>query len=145
MLLPYGFSNSFLATFSSLIKLPSMKFCMFLFLLNAIVGLLTNTLWSSGLICRMCQLFLTASDMSGSVPFYVNTSGIFFLLLIFSLFFKSSFVQLSQTCLFKLTSLYFFPKVFFFLTAQYLWYSSSVEHIIFNLNVWLNVILFLMQ
>ena len=53
-----------------LFKWPPLRFCIFLFLLihlNAIVGLLTNTLRNSGLICRMCQFFLTTSNMFESV------------------------------------------------------------------------------
>ena len=92
----------------------------FLFLLNPIVGLLTNILRNSGLICRMCQFFLTTSNMFGSVLLYVNTSGMFFLLLFFSLFYKSSFRSIKSTfhiCLFKLSSLYFLSKSFYFITC----------------------------
>ena len=63
----------------------------------------------------------------------------------FSLFCKSSFRSIKPTfsiCLFKLYSLYFLFKIFCFITAQFLWYSSSVEHIAFNFNVWLYAILF---
>ena len=54
-LLSCRFSNCFLATFSSFIKWPHMRSW---FLLNATVGLLTNTLQNSGMICRMCQLLI---------------------------------------------------------------------------------------
>ena len=91
LLLPYRFSNFFLATLPSYIKWEPMRSCIFLFLLNATVGLLTNTLRNSGLICRMCHFFLTTYDLFGSVLVYVDTSGMFFLLLRFSLFCKSTF------------------------------------------------------
>ena len=122
-------SNFFLATFLFFIKFQPIRSCIFSFLLNAIVGLSTNTLWNSGLICKMCHFF-RATSMFGSV----NKSLIFFLLLL------HNFVTITSTfliCLFKLPSLYFY-----FITAQFLWYSSSVEHIVFDLNVWLYVILF---
>ena len=44
LLPPCRFSNFFLATFQSFIKWPSVTSCILLFLLNAIIGLLTNTL-----------------------------------------------------------------------------------------------------
>ena len=50
LLLPCRFSNFFFAIFPSFIKWPPMRSCIFLFLLNATVGLLTNTLQNSGLI-----------------------------------------------------------------------------------------------
>ena len=105
LLLLCRFSNFFLANFPSFIICPPMRSCMFLFLLNAIVALLTNTLQKSRLICRMCQFFLTTSNMFGSVQLYVNNSGIFFLLLIFSLFCKILFCSIKSTsiCLFKLS------------------------------------------
>ena len=67
-----------------------------LFLWNTTIGLLSNTLRNSGLICSMCQIFLTIYDMFGSVQLYVNTSGMLFLLLIFSLFCKSSFCSVKS-------------------------------------------------
>ena len=123
LLLPCRFSNFFLAAFPYF-KWPPMRSRIFLFLLNAIVVLLTNTLRNSGLICRMCHFFLTTSDMFGRVQFYVNISGMFFLLLLFSLFCKSSFCSIKLTfsiCLFRLSSLYFLSGSFCFITAQFLW------------------------
>ena len=115
-----------------------MRSSTFLFILNANVGLLTKTFQKSGLICRMCQIFLKTSDVFGSILLYVKTSGMYFLLLIFSLFCKTAFHSIKSTfsiCLFKL-SLHFLSKSFSFITAV-LWYSSSVKDIAFNLNVWL--------
>ena len=72
LLLPCLFSNFFLPTFPSFMKWPSIKSCIFLFLLDAIVGLLTNTLQSSGLIRRMCKFLLIVSEMFLSVLLSVN-------------------------------------------------------------------------
>ena len=77
LLLPYCFSHSFLATFPSFLKWSPTRSCIFLFLLNAIAGLLINTLRNSGLICRMCQFFLTTFDMFGSVLFNVTLAAYF--------------------------------------------------------------------
>ena len=49
----------------------------FLFLLNAIVGLLTDTLRNYGLICRMRYFFLMTVDMFEWVLLYINPSGCF--------------------------------------------------------------------
>ena len=67
LLLHFHFSNFFVGTSPSFIKWLPMRSCIFLFLLNTIVGLLTNTLWNSGITCRMCQYFLRTFDMFGSV------------------------------------------------------------------------------
>ena len=61
------------------------------------------------------QFFLVISDMFGSVLLYVNTSSVFFLILVLSLFCKSYFRSFRLTfsvCLFKLSYYVFFPKVF---------------------------------
>ena len=116
LLLPCRFSYFFLATFAFFIKWPPMRSCISLFLLSVIVGLSTNTLQNSAMPCRTCQFQLTTSDMFGSVLLYVNASGMFFLLLLFSLFCKSSFRSIKSTfsiCLFKLSSLYFLSKILF--------------------------------
>ena len=57
----------------------------------------------------------------------------FFLLLVFSLICEIYFHSIKSTwliCLLELSSLYFLSKSFCFITGQFLWYSSSVEHII---------------
>ena len=118
-----------------------MRSCIFLFLSNAIVGLLTNTLRNSGLICRMCQFFLTISDMFGSVLLMLTLVVCFSCCYFFHYFEKYIFLQLSQTSPFKLSSLYFLSKNFFVMTAQFLWYPFFVEDIVFNLNAWLYAIL----
>ena len=75
-----SFSNFLLATFLPFTKWPRMRFCIFLFLLNDITGLLANKLQKSRLICRMCQIFLTACHMFRSTLSHVNTNtgGIMF-------------------------------------------------------------------
>ena len=94
--LPSHFSNFFFATFWYFVNWPPMSCSILLFLWNTTIGLLSNTLRNSGLICSMCQIFLTIYDMFGSVQLYVNTSGMLFLLLIFSLFCKSSFCSVKS-------------------------------------------------
>ena len=111
----YRFSNFFLATFPYFIKWSLMRFCIFLFLLSAIVNLLTNTLRNSGMICRMSIFFPTTSDVFVSVLFYVNTGGMFFFCYFFHYFAKALFVQLSQPSPFVYSNYLhciFFPNVF---------------------------------
>lgn len=77
-------------------------------------------------------------NLFGKVLLYVKISGMFFFMLIFSLFCKVSFRSVKSTlpiCLFKLSSFYFLSKHFYFITSQSLFYSSSIEHIVFNLKV----------
>ena len=76
LLLPCCFPNFFLAAFSFFIKWLCMRSFIFLFILNAVIGLLANTLGNSGLICRMCQFFYLTSDRFGSVNLYINSSSI---------------------------------------------------------------------
>ena len=118
-LLACHFSNFFLAAFWSFIKWPPMRSCIFLFLSNAIVDLLTNTLRNSGLICRMCQFFLTISDMFGSVLLMLTLVVCFSCCYFFHYFDKNFFPSIKPTfsiCLFKLSLLCFLSKRFCFIT-----------------------------
>ena len=92
LLLPCRFLNFFLATFPSFIKWSLIRSCIFLFLLNAIVGLLTKTLPNSGLICRIDWFFLMTTDIFCCM---LKIAARFF-----HFFAKAVFVQLSQPCIY---------------------------------------------
>ena len=110
LLLPCPFSNFFLATFPSFIKLPPTRSCIFLFLLNAIVGLLKSKLRNSRL--WNVPIFSYEFWYYGSVLLYVNTSSMIFLLLIFSLFCKMylyvCFYMYVHACIYIKTYTYFY-------------------------------------
>ena len=72
----------------------------FLFLLNDIVGLLTDTLRNYGLICRMRYFFLMTVDMFEWVLLYINTSVVLVVVTFFIIFNFFSFTQVNLAYLF---------------------------------------------
>ena len=74
-------------------------------------------------------IFLTTSDMFGSILLYVNPKDMFLLLLFFSLFQKILFRSMTELCPFVYLNYFhyiFIPNVFV-ITALFVWYSSSIE------------------
>ena len=123
LVLPKRFCNLCLETFLSFMKWPPTS-CTFSFLLNANVGLLTNALQNSGLICRMCQFYVSMLQLLICLEAFccmLLLAVCFFAVNFFIILQKYfSFDYVNFICLCNCLHYIFLSKSFCFITAKFL-------------------------